>query len=163
MNRGLKEIMARTDELLLIETDGGCAYCGHKDSRALTIHHLTQSSPKNEDYDNKLILCHNCHHQYHAGKGATADELNNIKRRLIAKTLTRPGLNAMKQAYRKGAVVAMPFLVNHLVEFGYLAQGEVVSQWSDDNTQGEVITIDATYSITVDGKALLEKWGLKNS
>ena len=154
--------MARTDELLYLETDGACAYCGHKDRRVLTIHHLMQSIPKNEDYDNKLVLCHNCHQSHHQSKGATADELFEIKRSLIIKTLTRPGLNAMKEAYRRTLVVAMPFLVNHLVEFGYLVQGEMIrGEWSsDDNTTPKFI-VDAEYTITSQGKALLEKWNLK--
>ena len=51
--------MARED-LLFLETDDSCALCGLKDTRALTIHHIEQSDPKNENYDNKLVLCHNC-------------------------------------------------------------------------------------------------------
>ena len=154
--------MARSDELLYLETENACAYCGHKDSRVLTIHHLVQLIPKNEDYDNKLVLCHNCHQSHHQGKGATANELCMIKRCLIIKTLTRPGLNAMKEAYRRSLVVAMPFLVNHLVEFGYLAQGEMIrGEWSPvDNTTPKFI-IDAEYTITAQGKCLLEKWNLR--
>lgn len=154
--------MARTDELLYIETDGGCAYCGHKDSRVLTIHHLEQSATKNEAYDNKLILCHNCHQGYHQGKGATPEELNKIKRRLIIKTLTVPGLNAMKEAYRRAVVTAMPFLVNHLVEQGFLTQGEMQrGEWSLEDNDTPKYIIEAEYTITDRGKALLEKWDLK--
>lgn len=154
--------MPRNNELLFLETDGACAYCGHKDSRALTIHHMQQSTPKNEDYDNKIILCHNCHQRHHQGKGATEDELNEIKRRLIIKTLTRPGLNALKYAYRRSLVAAAPFLVNHLIEYGYLAEKDVVSNWIeyDDATEPEII-MTATYTITKEGKALLDKWDLK--
>ena len=151
--------MARTDDLLFLETDGACAYCGLKDVRALTIHHLDQATPKNENYDNKLVLCHNCHTCHHQGKGASAEDLKTIKRRLIFKTLTVPGVNAMKQAYRRKGVVAMPFLVNHLVEFGYLRQGEAIR--SDDvDTEDELVT-DAMYHLTDEGQALVEKWGLK--
>jgi hypothetical protein len=154
--------MAKTDELLYLETEGACAYCGHRDRRALTIHHLAQSNPKNEDYDNKLVLCHNCHQCHHEGKGATAKELLEIKRQLILKTLTRSGLNAMKEANRRTQVVAMPFLVNHLVEYGYLTQGEMIrGEWSsDDNTMPKYI-VDAEYTITLQGKALLKKWKFK--
>jgi hypothetical protein len=148
----------RNDELLFLETDGSCACCGYKDGRALTIHHLQQSTPKNEDYDNKLVLCHNCHQTHHQGKGPTADELVEIKRRLIIKTLTRAGLNAMKYAYRRSAVVAAPFLVNHLVEYGYLVQGNVISDWGE--TAEQSVVISAAYSITGEGGALLEKWRL---
>ena len=127
----------------------------------MTIHHIDQSTPKNEDYDNKLVLCHNCHQCHHEGKGATVEELKTIKRRLIIKTLTRPGVNALKYAYRKGAVCASPFLVNHLVEFSYLVQGQTISSWSTDSAPDEEIITDAEFMITPDGKKLLEKWGLK--
>jgi hypothetical protein len=144
-----------------LETDGACAYCGIKDARVLTIHHLDQSKPKNEAYDNKLVLCHNCHQSHHDRKGATAEELKTIKHRLIIKTLTRPGANAMKQAYRNNTVVAMPFLVNHLVEMGFMKQGETISGWSDDNTNNNEVAIDAAYTLTTAGRKLLEKWKLK--
>ena len=151
--------MARTDDLLFIETDAACAYCGLKDTRALTIHHLDQSTPKNEKYDNKLVLCHNCHHCHHQSKGASADDLKTIKRRLIFKTMTVPGVNALKQAYRRNGVVAMPFLVNHLVEFGYLRQGEAIR--SDGiGTKDEIVT-DAVYHLTDEGRALVEKSDLR--
>jgi hypothetical protein len=143
-----------------METDGACAYCGHKDSRALTIHHLQQSKPKNENYDNKLVLCHNCHQCHHQDKGPTSDELIDIKRRLIIKTLTRHGLNAMKQAYRNAAVVATPFVVSHLVEFGYLLQKVVQSYMSEDGDSPRII-ISATYGLTTEGTELLDKWDLK--
>jgi hypothetical protein len=147
-------------ELLYMETDGSCALCGLRDSRVLTIHHIHQEKPKNEAYDNKILLCHNCHDSHHLGKGATESTLRDIKRRLIIKTLTRPGLNALKLAYRQGRVVAMPFLVNHLVEYGYLAQAEEVSSLSDDLGSDEIV-IDAVYTISAEGGRLLEKWGLK--
>jgi hypothetical protein len=147
------------DDLLFVETDDSCALCGLKDTRALTIHHLEQSEPKNENYDNKLVLCHNCHHCFHQGKGVTAEDLKNIKRRLIIKTLTLPGINAMKCAYRREGVVAMPFLVNHLVELGYLRQGDAI-RFDTTDAGVEVIT-DAMYLVTEEGRTLLEKWELK--
>ncbi len=151
--------MAKVDDLLKLETDGSCANCGWHDARALTVHHIEQAEPKNEAYDNKLLLCHNCHQCHHQGKGPTADELRDIKRRLIVKTLTRPGLNALKEAYRRSMVVAMPFLVNHLIEFGYLEYIEwVMSETSDE---GEEIVSQAKYKISASGRALLESWGLK--
>lgn len=89
------------------------------------------------------------------------DELEAIKRRLIIKTLTRPGLNALKQANRKGSVVAMPFLVNHLVEFGFLTHKQDVSSWSDNEDEGPSDNvIEALYCITDAGKGLLNKWKL---
>ena len=115
--------MPTTDDLLYAETDGGCAYCGMRDQRVLTIHHLIQETPKNEDYDNKLLLCHNCHHAHHAAKGATVEELKTIKRRLIIKTLTVLGHNALKLAHRHGEVVALPFLVTHLARTAAFREG----------------------------------------
>jgi hypothetical protein len=152
--------MPRNDELLMLETDGGCAYCGHRDTRALTVHHIAQLVPKNEDYDNKIVLCHNCHQCHHLGKGPSANEINTIKRRLIIKTLTRPGLNALKYSYRRSVVIATPFLVNHLVEYGYLAEKEVVSDWSEDANAPNIV-INAIYVITPEGRVLLEKWDLR--
>ncbi len=148
--------MATTDELLYLETDGSCALCGLRDSRVLTVHHLQQTKPTSEAYDNKILLCHNCHVSHHNGKGASNDLLRDMKRRLVVKTLTRPGLNALKEAYRHGRVVAMPFLVNHLVEFGYLTFKEEGSSLSDDSGHADTI-IDAVYIVTNDGSRLLER------
>lgn len=154
--------MPLVEDLLFVETDGGCANCGLKDARTLTIHHLDQTPQKSEDYDNKIVLCHNCHTCHHQGKGPSANELQDIKRRLIIKTLTRPGLNALKQAIRKGRVVAMPFLLNHLVEFGYLKFEEPLSSLGiGDDGNGDGGIINAIYSITSAGRELLGKWNLK--
>lgn len=161
--------MARSNDLLFGETDGGCANCGLRDARALTIHHLEQTTPQNEKYDNKIVLCHNCHCCHHEGKGPTAAELKEIKRRLIVKTLTRLGLNAMKRANRRSVVVAMPFTVDHLVEYGFLKHLKDVTVWVEDETQDPTVAVegpgrvvvDAEYSITDDGRKLLEKWELK--
>ena len=159
--------MSQTDDLLYLETDGGCANCGLRDNRALTIHHLEQLTPKNEDYDNKLILCHNCHQCHHQNKGPSAEELKKIKRRLIIKTLTRIGLNALKRAYRRPVVVAMPFLVEHLIESGYLEHRKDSTIWVEDDNADPTISgpdhviVDAEYAITSAGRTLLEKWNLK--
>jgi hypothetical protein len=126
------------------------------------VHHLEQATPKNEAYDNKLVLCHNCHQCHHDGKGLSHKELKEIKRRLIMKTLTIPGLNALKQAYRKGHVVAMPFLVNHLIEQRLLKYRETVSNWiRGDQDPETVVDMTVVYTITDRGKELLEKWKLK--
>jgi hypothetical protein len=110
--------MLRNDELLFLETDGACAFCGHKDTRALTIHHIIRAVPKIEDYDNKIVLCHNCHQCHHQGKGPTSDEIKQIKRRLIIKTLTPLGVNALKYAYRRSRVSAAPFQDGDLPRLG---------------------------------------------
>jgi hypothetical protein len=153
--------MAKTDDLLFIVTDGGCACCGTRDTRTLTIHHIDQCTPKDENYDNKIVLCHNCHQCHHDGKGPTKTELKEIKRRLIVKSLTHVGLNAMKQAYRQPHVVAMPFLVAHLVERRFLQYEEMLSGTREDESSDDSWLIEtASYTITATGRALLKKWHL---
>lgn len=154
--------MPRADDLAYFETEGACAYCGIRDSRVLTIHHLDATPPKDESYDNKIVLCHNCHQSHHQHKGPTTSQLLATKRRLITKTLTRIGLNALKHAYRRPAVVASPFLVSHLIEFGYLRHESDLSWCGDEDWAKDAeVVIDAVYVITPKGKALLEKWELK--
>jgi hypothetical protein len=148
--------MADIEEMLFSETDGSCAYCGIKDYRVLTIHHIIQQDPKDESYDNKIILCHNCHHLYHQGKGPSQQDLNIIKKRLICKTLTQQGVNALKEAYRNGLVVASPYLVNHLVELQFLELADLISTYGNDKQ-----IIDAIYQMTDKGKLFIEKWDLK--
>jgi hypothetical protein len=155
--------MRSVDELLFLETDGGCACCGHRDMRALTIHHIEESKPKNENYDNKIVLCHNCHNSYHNGKGFSEGEIKEVKRRLIIKTFTRLGLNAMKHAFRKGRVIATPFLVNHLVEQQLLVYKEVITNYRPDDSWQEHVEIAALYEITEPGRQLMEKWGLNGA
>jgi hypothetical protein len=48
-----------------------------------------------------------------------------------------------------------------LIEYGYLAEKEVVTNWIevDDATEPDII-MTATYTITKEGKALLNKWDL---
>lgn len=148
--------MADIKEMLLSETDGSCAYCGIKDYRVLTIHHIVQQEPKDESYDNKIVLCHNCHHLYHEQKGPSLEDLKEIKKRLICKTLTQQGVNALKEAYRKELVVASPYLVNHLIELKLLSFEEYLSSFEKDDQ-----IIDAVYKLTDTGKQFTEKWGLK--
>ncbi len=148
--------MADIEEILFSETDGSCAYCGIKDYRVLTIHHIIQQDPKDESYDNKIVLCHNCHHLYHQEKGPSLQELKDIKKRLICKTLTQQGVNALKEAYRKGLVIASPYLVNHLVELQLLTSSDHISHYENDSQ-----IIDAIYELTDNGKKFTEKWELK--
>ena len=145
-------------QLLIEETDGACSYCGIKDYRILTEHHIEQTEPKNQSYDNRIILCHNCHHLYHEGKGPSEKDIKEIKRRLIGKILTRQGVNAVKESYRKGCVVAAPYLVNHLVELGYIRQTEILSNVIDDDS-GNSVVVTAVYELTELGKLFAQKWG----
>lgn len=149
--------MADTSQLLEQETDGACACCGIKDYRVLTEHHIEQGEPKDHSYDNRIILCHNCHHLYHQGKGPTKEEVIKIKKRLICKILTQQGINAIKESYRKGLVVAAPYLVNHLIELGYLQQKEIHMTVDTDSDE---IVASAIYELTASGKIFAKKWGL---
>ena len=148
--------MTDTRELLFSETDGSCAYCGIKDYRVLTIHHIIQQEPKDESYDNKIVLCHNCHQLYHQGKesGPSLQDLKDIKKRLICKTLTPQGVNALKEAYRNKKVYALPYSVNHLVELQLL-------KLTGGRASMGVQIIDAIYELTENGRSLIEKWDLK--
>jgi len=146
--------MTEIKEILFSETDGSCAYCGIKDYRVLTIHHIVQEDPKNESYDNKILLCHNCHQMHHQNKGPSIDDLYDIKKRLIYKTLTQQGVNALKEAYRKGFVLAAPYLLNHIIELRYLRFKEShITYDSDDHI------ISGIYELTKEGKQFAERWG----
>ena len=137
---------------LLFETDDSCALCGTRGPKRLTLHHI-DGDDSNNAYDNQIVLCHNCHHQYHSEKGVTKDEILDRKRRLIVKTLTPYGLNALKIAKRNDfGVVAMPFLLFHLVDLGYMTQEETQMGYGDQK--------DATarFDITTEGQALVDQW-----
>lgn len=148
--------MAKTKDMVFSETDGSCAYCGNNDYRVLTIHHINQQVPKDESYDNKIVLCHNCQHLYHEKKGPSKKDLTKIKKRLICKTLTQQGVNALKEAYRNRLVVASPYLVNHLVELQFLKLSDTLTTYENDKQ-----IINAIYELTNTGKKFTEKWALK--
>jgi hypothetical protein len=137
---------------LFVETDDSCAICGIKGVVVLTKHHIDSNHRKNT-YDNLIVLCHNCHHSYTNNKGLTHQQIIDRKRNLIHKTITTYGLNAMKIASRNNfGVVAMPFLLYHLVDMGYMTKEEDQMGYGDQN--------DATarFAITETGRALLSKW-----
>lgn len=152
--------MGDIEEILFSETDGTCAFCGTKDYRVLTIHHIIQSKPKNESYDNKIVLCHNCQHLYHEQKCPSLEDLLVIKKRLIYKTLTQQGINALKEAYRKDFVIASPYLVNHLIELRLFKHSDTISSFSNEQTN-KTVDIEVIYELTDKGKKFTEKWGLK--
>jgi hypothetical protein len=137
---------------LFVETDDSCAICGIRGMNVLTEHHI-DGNPSNNMYDNRLVLCHNCHHAYHAQKGLTDQQILDRKRHLIQKTITTYGLNAMKIAARNNfGVIAMPFLLYHIVDMGYMTKEENQMGYGEQN--------DATsrFSITETGRTLLSKW-----
>lgn len=80
------------------EVENACACCGLHGLDNLTIHHIDHD-PSNNKYDNEIVLCHNCHHRYHNNKGISKEDIENLKRILITKTLTQYGINALKSCY----------------------------------------------------------------
>ncbi len=151
------KISAKVEDRLFLESDNGCAVCGIKDARALTIHHINHDTdtPHNS-YDNLIVLCHNCHHMYHDGKGLKKSEIIKIKRRLIHKTMTPFGINALKIASRNGDVLGSPFTLLYLVELGLLKKGSIVS--FVQNMRGEDVDMDAFFEVTDKGKEFYKKW-----
>ena len=142
----------KTSDLIYFETDDSCAICGAKGIGILSEHHI-DSNRANNDYDNLIVLCHNCHHKVTNDKNLPKDIINDRKRHLIHKTMTTYGLNALKIAKRNGfGVIAMPFLLYHLVDLGYMSKEENQMGYGDQE--------DATarFAITDKGKAVLEKW-----
>ena len=137
---------------LYSETDDACAICGIRGIQILPVHHI-DNNRSNNVYDNTIILCHNCHTQHHQNKGLTREQIESRKRHLIRKTLTQYGINAMSIADRNNFdVVAVPFLLYHLVPLGYLTKEETRMGYGDQE--------DATarFAITEKGRALLRKW-----
>ena len=142
----------KLEDWLYSETDDTCAICGIKGTQILTVHHIDDNHSNNV-YDNTIILCYNCHTQYHQNKGLTREQIDNRKRHLIQKTLTQYGVNAMKISDRNNfGVVAMPFLLYHLVQLGYMTKEESQMGYGDQE--------DATarFAITESGRELLRKW-----
>jgi hypothetical protein len=140
------------EEWLFTETDDTCAICGIRGNQILTVYHI-DGNHDNNTYDNTIILCHNCHNQYHTRKGISQEQIIDRKKHLINKTLTQYGLNAMKIAGRNGfGVVAMPFLLFHLVQLGYMTK--------EENQMGYGKQDEATsrFAITPLGSELLRKW-----
>jgi hypothetical protein len=163
------------DDLLCEEVDDSCALCGIRGIGLLTIHHIDRD-PSHNEYDNKIVLCHNCHQGLHDRKRITDEQVRERKRHLIHKTLTRYGVNALKIGTRtKSGVVAYPFLLYHLLDLGYMKQEETVMEYGPDAVLfGEGVgfvsedfdedaTVDripaiARFSITASGRALVSAW-----
>lgn len=142
----------KLSDVLYGETDDACAICGTRGTNVLTEHHIDEDRSNNR-YDNRIVLCHNCHNGYHQNRGVTAAQITDRKRHLIKKTLTTYGLNALKISHRNNfGVLAMPFLLYHLVDMGYMTKEEDQMGYGDQD--------DATsrFAITEDGRRLLSKW-----
>ncbi len=143
--------LVKIEDRLYGEVDDACAICGVRDRQILTIHHIDGNNSNNA-YDNQIILCHNCHSRHHQSKGLDEDQIRDRKRHLIEKTLTTYGLNALKVASRNSeGVIAMPFLLFHLVDLGFMRQGETQTTYGD-------IEATARFAITAEGSALIKKW-----
>ena len=123
-------------------------------SACLTEHHI-DCNRANNTYDNIIVLWHNCHHSFHNDKGLSEEEVRGRKRHLIHKTITTYGLNAMKIAMRNDfGVIAMPFLLYHLVDMGLMSKEE------DQMGYGAQSDATARFAITESGRALLSKWAV---
>jgi hypothetical protein len=142
----------KMSDLIYLETDDSCAICGTKGIAVLSEHHI-DSDRSNNEYDNLIVLCHNCHHKTTNGKGLPRTKIEERKRHLIDKTMTTYGLNALKIAQRnKFGVIAMPFLLYHLVDLGYMTKEE------NQMGYGEQTDATARFAITEKGQKVLEKW-----
>lgn len=142
-----------TEEILFFETDNSCAYCGIRQRENLSKHHIDEDN-KNNVYDNQIVLCHNCHHRITNKKGISPKKIKEIKKVLIHKTLTQYGINALKIAYKKGVIIASPFILYHLVDMGYLKQTDIHA-WTDE------VDYLATFKLTNKGRKLYQDWFLK--
>ena len=148
--------MLRIEDYLWVETDDSCALCGSREARALTIHHI-DGNHTNNTYDNRIVLCHNCHQRFHAQDGdITEGQIRDRKRHLIVKTLTHYGVNALKLACRRRHVVGAPFLLDHLVDLGLLERGRDIMSHTDDG-KDSVVSV-CQYLPTTDGVRIVEEW-----
>ena len=149
--RRWKGCLVKIEDRVYGEVDDACAICGVQDRQILTIHHI-DGDGSNNAYDNQIVLCHNCHCRHHQDKGLSEEQIRNRKKHLIEKTLTTYGLNALKIASRNGeGVVAMPFLLCHLVDLGFMQKEETQTTYGD-------IEATARFAITEKGAALLKEW-----
>jgi hypothetical protein len=137
------------------EADNACALCGQKGIENLTEHHI-DGNEKNNQYDNLIILCWNCHYRFHQKKGISKEQIINEKHRLIEKTLTIFGVNALKISERNNfGIVATPFLLFHLVSLGFLKQKEKISSLAENGIE---VDSEVLFEITEQGKKLIKKW-----
>lgn len=142
----------KIDDQVYIETDDSCAICGIRGFHILSVHHI-DSDRSNNEYDNLIVLCHNCHHKTTNNKDLPGQVIRDRKKHLIHKTITTYGLSALKIANRNNfGVVAMPFLLYHLVDLGYMTKEE------DQMGYGEQDDATSRFAITPKGVRILDKW-----
>lgn len=142
----------KQNDLLNLETDDSCAICGNRGMQILTKHHI-DGNWSNNTYENLIVLCHNCHHKIINKKGLRKSQIIDRKRNLIHRIITTYGLNALKIAKRnKSGVIAMPFLLYHLVDLVYMTQQEAQMGY------GKQADATALFAITKKGKNLVGKW-----
>ncbi len=142
----------KRDDYLYTETDDSCGLCGLRGAQALTVHHIDGNSA-NDVYENTIVLCYNCHMRYNQQKGITEDEIRVRKRHLMHRTVTTYGVNALKIAARNDfGVVAMPFLLYHLIDLGFMSKEE------DQMGYGAQSDATARFAITDRGRAILTQW-----
>lgn len=145
----------KVEDFLWSETDDACALCGCRERRALTIHHIDED-PTNNEYDNRIVLCYNCHRRHHESQSdITVEQIKDRKRRLIMKTLAQWGLNALKLAQRRGHVIGAPYLLNHLVDLGLLKHD---NDWEVASVNDQDVEVTCQYSVTDKGRYLLDRW-----
>jgi len=142
-------------DYIFSETDDACALCGQKGFQNLTEHHI-DGNKKNNQYDNLIVLCRNCHCRLNEKKGIDKTQIIATKRRLIIKTLTHFGINALKIAKRNNfGITATPFLLLHLVDLRFLKQKEIISSFQDGTKE---VVSEALFEITGKGRKLIEQW-----
>lgn len=77
----------------------------------------------------------------------------------MVKTLTPYGVSALKLATRNNfGVAATPFLLEHLVEMGFLKYMEEISSYGDVGEGGLQVASEARFEITPEGLRIYNKW-----
>ena len=147
----------RIRDRLFLESDNECALCGIRGSHVLTIHHI-DGNHENNAYENQVVVCNNCHIAHNQGNGFSTEDIRATKRILIMKTMTQVGINALKEAARREIVYGAPYLLNHLVDLGYLQLKQPGDLRSPEG--GPIIYEGAYYEATEKGRTVLEEWDL---
>ena len=152
-----KNIPDSIRSIVLSEADFQCVYCGQRDGMNLTLHHIIPERDGGKaEYSNLIALCFNCHHRVEDKKTIPEKEIKKIKRHLVNKRLTQPGVNALKIAYKDSfGVIAPPFSVQHLLDDKLLEHIEAERYFVSIDGETEAT---ARYRITKKGKELTERW-----